>query len=74
MNEPKTMKCYTNTSFTGLYPVGVSAVMWANSPEEATRLLNEELVKQGLPGDAKLQYTNEFRKKDEVEILNDGNY
>jgi len=68
------MKCYTNTSFSGHYPVGTSAVMWANSPEEATRILNAELVKMGLPGDAKVQFTNEFSPKDKVEILNDGNY
>lgn len=46
------MKVYWTRDFTGFYPVGTAAVVVATSPEEAAELLNAELVRVRLPGDA----------------------
>lgn len=66
------MNYYTNTNFTGHYPVGTAAVVHARSQKEAAERLNAELVKVGLPGDAKPQDMNIFRIG--VRILLDGQY
>lgn len=44
----KQLKVYYNTDFEGLWPVGVSAVVIAESETQAIELLTEELQKQGL--------------------------
>lgn len=43
------MKLYTCTKFKGHYPVGVSAIVWAESQNEAARELALQLVQAGLP-------------------------
>lgn len=43
------MKVFTTTAFKGHYPVGVSAVIIANDRGHASRLLDQELPKVGLP-------------------------
>jgi len=71
------MNVYTHTKFTGHYPVGTSAVVWAESPTEALYALNESLVLAGLEGDAKFEDLKLFMKPvglAEVRILCDGNY
>lgn len=44
----KQLKVYYNTDFEGLWPVGVSAVVVAESETQAIELLTEELQKRGL--------------------------
>lgn len=44
----KQLKIYYNTDFEGLWPVGVSAVVVAESETQAIELLTEELQKRGL--------------------------
>lgn len=44
----KQLKVYYNTDFEGLWPVGVSAVVVAESEMQAIELLTEELQKRGL--------------------------
>ena len=70
------LKIYTNNNFTGHWSVGTSAVVIAESPEEATEMLNKEL-KDGhhLDGDAEVEDMRELvidRKK--VVVLNNGDY
>lgn len=43
------MNVYTNTLFQGHWPVGVAAVVVAESPEEAALLLEIELQDRHLP-------------------------
>jgi hypothetical protein len=47
------MKVWTNTEFQGHWPVGVSAVVVAETPGDAALLLNDELAKVGLPRSAR---------------------
>lgn len=42
------MKIWTNTEFEGHYPVGTAAIVIADTQEQASILLNEELPKYGL--------------------------
>lgn len=69
------MKVYTNTTFTGHYPVGTAAVVIARGPTDAAKALNAELVKIGLPGDAlpkDMKVINCLKSR--VTILRDGDY
>jgi len=69
------MKVWTNTQFEGFWPVGVSAVVVADTPEQAEFLLNEELAKKGLPKTAKAENFKQLHtNKPKVEILQDGEY
>lgn len=68
------MKTYTNTSFTGHWPVGTAAVVLAETAEEAAELLNVELRSRGLPGDATAGDMDLLDRKVRVTVLNDGNY
>lgn len=43
------MKLFTCTSFTGYWPVGVSAMVFAHGPLEAANLLETHLDEIGLP-------------------------
>lgn len=43
------LKVFTCTDFTGHWPVGVAAVVFANSQEQAAELLAERLALNGLP-------------------------
>ena len=68
------MKTYTNTSFTGHWPVGTAAVVRAINAEEAAEILNAELRRTGLPGDASAGEMIPLLRKQNVIVLNDGNY
>jgi hypothetical protein len=68
------MKVYTCNKFTGYWPVGCAAVVWADDEQEAAEKLNLSLQNQGLMGDAKSESMLEFPGLDHVRILNDGNY
>lgn len=71
------LKCYWNSSFTGHYPVGTAAIVWAESQEEAALLLAKELDDKKIP--QKLPIRPEDMKEfnplmGRVMIINDGNY
>ena len=69
------MKTYTNTRFSGHYPVGAAAIVRAPSPELAAEALNNVLKTQGLDGDARAEEMEAWPKPTEfVRILVDGNY
>jgi hypothetical protein len=69
------MDVFTHTSFSGHWPVGVAAVVVAESEQQALEILNAALKSFGLPGDAT---TNGLKKVDtssvQAVILNDGDY
>ena len=46
--EIQRLKVYYNTDFEGLWPVGTSAVVVAESPEQAELLLTDKLAAIGL--------------------------
>ena len=48
------MKIYYNRSFEGFYGVGTSAVVVAETPEEAAGMLSIELTDKGLKGDVRV--------------------
>jgi hypothetical protein len=65
---------YSN-QFTGMYPVPVCAIAVAASREEATDLINEQLLRQGFDGDAKAADTQQFDTSSKTAIVvNDGDY
>ncbi len=68
------MNIYSNTSFTGHWPVGTAAVVRANNAEEAAEILNAELRLLGLRGDATAEGMELWSRKDRVLILSDGDY
>jgi len=71
------MKLYTNTEFTGYYPVGTAAIIYAKNKQDAAIALNTMLRANGLKGDALAGGMIEFKKDRNnpvVMILNDGNY
>jgi hypothetical protein len=69
------MQVWTNTEFDGYYPVGVAAVVVANTPQQAAELLNAELVKRGLTANAvPEQFTKLPTNSPHAVVLNDGNY
>lgn len=69
------MKVWTNTEFTGRYPVGTAAVVVAATAEDAARFLNSALAERGLGSSAKAeQFVRLITSKEAVVILNDGNY
>jgi hypothetical protein len=67
-------KVWVCTGFTGHYPVGTAAIVRAKDKEKAAKILNEELIYQGLSGDATAKDMIEFCEDDKVTILCDGNY
>ncbi len=69
------MNVYTNTKFTGLYPVGVAAVVVSDSRENAAKALNKELKSGGLKGDAKAKDMELLKTgKPVVLVLRNGDY
>lgn len=69
------MNIWTNTNFEGHWPVGVAAVIIADSAEEATELLNLELISEGLKPTAEEKYMEplDLRRK-HAKVLNNGDY
>lgn len=69
------MKVFTNTTFTGHWPVGAAAVVIADTRGEAAVWLEEELRKQGLEQSVHSKDMIELKtNKHAVKILTDGNY
>lgn len=68
------MKVYYNDSFTGYYPVGTSAVVFAETAEEAAAKLVLELARIGLSQEIKPEDMTELLPERSVVIINDGNY
>lgn len=74
------MKIFYNKTFTGHYPVGTSAIVIADDSMIAAKLLSDELSKQGLsqaiePASMVRIINISLRSnKEQVIILNDGNY
>lgn len=68
------MNIYTNNSFGGHWPVGTAAVVQAENAEEAAAILNAELERIGLRGDATAGDMIPLPSGKGVVILNDGNY
>lgn len=69
------MKVWTTTRFSGLWPVGTSAVVVAETKEQAAQLLSAELEFIGLPQEVSPDdLTRLDTKTPNVLILNDGNY
>lgn len=66
---------YVCNQFTGYWPVGTAAVVVAESQEHAAKLLNEQLLSQGLKGDADANaMALVMQTSPQVVILCDGNY
>jgi hypothetical protein len=69
------MKVWTNTQFEGYWPVGVAAVVVADTKEQAAYLLNDELEKRGFVRSATVEGFNQLMTSKPVAvILHDGNY
>lgn len=66
---------YTCTCFEGHWPVGVSAVVVAESRAEAAKLLEAELAKQGLAQDVPAEYLEELDESEsKAVVLQNGEY
>jgi hypothetical protein len=69
------MKIYTCTDFTGVWPVGVAAVVVADCAAAAEHMLNVALRARGLPGDAEVHEAAAIDvDQPGVRFLADGNY
>ena len=69
------MKVWTNTEFTGHYPVGTAAVCVANTAEEAAAMLNDDLASRGLLRTATAsQFVKLATNVPQAIVLLDGNY
>lgn len=66
------MNVYTSNDFTGMWPVGASAVVVADTIEEAFHLLHKELEHHGLKFDGTLRLL--ATDQPHVVVLQDGNY
>jgi hypothetical protein len=67
---------YTNNESSGHWPVGIAAIVIADTPEEAADILNLELKRLGLPGDGEAKDMIPFPQVvgEDCRILRDGNY
>lgn len=69
------MTVYTNKEFQGYWPVGASAVVFAEDAQQAAERLNEKLRGMNLPPTARAEDMIPFPGSGEtVRILNDGDY
>lgn len=69
------MKVWTNTEFTGHYPVGTAAVVVADTREQAAGLLNAALEEANLvPTATAEQFTRVVTSRPHAVVLLDGNY
>ncbi len=69
------VKVWTNTKFDGHWPVGVAAVVVADTAIQAATLLNDELQKRGLKRTAQAeQFARVPTSRPLAVVLSDGNY
>lgn len=69
------MKVWTNTQFEGHWPVGVAAVVVADTRGQAAEMLNQQLTKRGLsPSATADQFDPLPTHTPLVAILRDGDY
>lgn len=69
------MKVWTNTKFEGHNPVGVAAVVVADTPELAAYILNQKLLAYGLEQTAKAEDMDWLpTDHEQAVVLNDGHY
>jgi len=70
-----TKTVFTCTTFEGHWPVGAAAIVLADSAEEAAELLNADLKKSGLKGDAEPKDMVPYPRTNEaVRVLCNGDY
>lgn len=68
------MKVFICTDFNGHYPVGTSALIIAKDIETAKSMLSKELEEIGLSQEPNFTLDEIKTRKEQVIILNDGNY
>ena len=68
------LKILVNNEFKGFWSVGTAAVVIAETKEKASKYLNKELKKIGLPGCKPDQFKEVELVDKNVLILNDGEY
>lgn len=71
------LRLFSCTKFTGVWPVGVSAIVYAESQHCASDLLNASLRARSLPGDAEPKHMTPIVTVGQspfVTILQDGDY
>lgn len=68
------LRVFTCTSFQGVWPVGNAAVIVAYDVEEATNLLNTELISRELPPITSAEIDEISLESPNVQILCDGDY
>lgn len=69
------MKVWTNTKFEGHYPVGVAAVVVADTDMQAAEVLNQKLLAHGLKATAKAEQFERLPTTHQMAVvLCDGDY
>ena len=69
------MKVFTNTDFSGHWPVGTSAAVVAETRDDAAKMLEQMLQVVGLPQKISAESMQAIdTSKPSVTILQDGNY
>lgn len=69
------MNVYVNTSFRGHYPVGVCAVVMAETAAEAAKLLEVELKEHGLKQEVQEKYMRKIQNvRPQAFVIQDGDY
>lgn len=69
------MKVWTNTKFDGHYPVGVAAVVVADTAMQAAAVLNQKLLAHGLKATAKDEQFERLQTTHQMAVvLCDGDY
>lgn len=69
------MKLFYTTDFAGHYPVGTSAICWAENEDEAYQILERAIMDKGLSPQYSGGFTvQEFTTEEKVIVLQDGDY
>lgn len=68
------MRLFTTDDFEGVWPVGVAAMVIAETHEQATELMTEALIKAGLKPHNKFHFTEYNLEKPQAVILQNGDY
>ncbi len=75
------MKLYINNTFVALYPVGGSAIVFAENAERAADILTKKLANEGMPqehpitsGDMTPVMVTIIKNDEQVIIIDNGDY